>query len=66
MCGAFSKNWPPLTHIFECLAAREWNCLKGSERLKGMALLDVSLGMSFEVSKAHAGSSQSLLLDQDV
>jgi hypothetical protein len=46
----------PIVHIFECLVG-SWNCL-GRIRRRGLVGGGVSLGMGFEVLKAHAISSE--------
>lgn len=47
-------------HVFKCLVTRELNYLKELEGLSTIAILEeVSLAVSFEVSKVHARPSLS-------
>ena len=61
----------PLAYIFECLVIREWNCLKGLERLGSVALIEEACHceVGSEVGKAMSGLFSiftSLPVDQDV
>jgi hypothetical protein len=50
---------PHLAYLFECFVTREWDCEKRVRRC-GLAGGGLSLGLSFEVSKAHARPRVSL------